>query len=98
LSLQELEGSKKLSAHATNVMYALTSVIDNLDDPECLTEMLIKLGQNHSRHRVTEKGFEVSRQSAGGGPGSSVSIQSAYGLDDRAIEIRSPAEAKGFFF
>jgi hypothetical protein len=27
-------------------------------------------------------------------PGSSVSIVSAYGLDERAIEIRSPAEAK----
>jgi hypothetical protein len=30
-------------------------------------------------------------------PGSSVSIVSGYGLDDRAIEIRSPTEAKGFF-
>jgi hypothetical protein len=30
--------------------------------------------------------------------GSSVSIVSDYGLDDRAIEVRSPAEAKGFFF
>jgi hypothetical protein len=30
-------------------------------------------------------------------PGSSVSIVSVYGLDDWAIEIRSPAEAKGFF-
>jgi hypothetical protein len=29
--------------------------------------------------------------------GSSVSIVSGYGLDDRAIEVRSPAEAKGFF-
>jgi hypothetical protein len=29
--------------------------------------------------------------------GSSVSIVSGYGLDDRAIEIRSAAEAKGFF-
>jgi hypothetical protein len=29
-------------------------------------------------------------------PGSSV-IVSGYGLDDRAIEVRSPAEAKGFF-
>jgi hypothetical protein len=28
---------------------------------------------------------------------SSVSIVSGYGLDDRAMEIRSPAEAKGFF-
>jgi hypothetical protein len=30
-------------------------------------------------------------------PGSSDSIVSGYGLDDRAIEVRTPAEAKGFF-
>jgi hypothetical protein len=30
-------------------------------------------------------------------PGSSVSVVSGYDLDDRAIEARSPAEAKGFF-
>jgi hypothetical protein len=30
-------------------------------------------------------------------PGSSVGIVSVYGLDDWTIEIRSPAEAKGFF-
>jgi hypothetical protein len=30
-------------------------------------------------------------------PGSSVSIVSGYGLDDRAMEVRSPADAKGFF-
>jgi hypothetical protein len=29
-------------------------------------------------------------------PGSSVSIVSGYGLEDRAIEVRSPAEVKGF--
>jgi hypothetical protein len=29
--------------------------------------------------------------------GSSVSIVSDYGLDNRVIEIRSPAEAEGFF-
>jgi hypothetical protein len=28
---------------------------------------------------------------------SSVSIALGYGLDDRAIKVRSPAEAKGFF-
>jgi hypothetical protein len=33
---------------------------------------------------------------AGAEPGSSVSIVSGYGLDDRAIEVRSPAEAKDF--
>jgi hypothetical protein len=29
-------------------------------------------------------------------PSSSVSIVSGYGLDDRAIQVRSPAEGKGF--
>jgi hypothetical protein len=32
-----------------------------------------------------------------GEPDTSVSIVSGYGLDDRAIEVRFPAEAKGFF-
>jgi hypothetical protein len=32
-----------------------------------------------------------------GEPGSSVSIVSGYVLDDRAIDVRSPAEAKDFF-
>jgi hypothetical protein len=31
-------------------------------------------------------------------PGSSVSIVSGYELGERAIEVRSSAEAKGFFF
>jgi hypothetical protein len=31
-------------------------------------------------------------------PGSSFSTVSGLGLDDRAIEIRSPAEAKGFSY
>jgi hypothetical protein len=29
--------------------------------------------------------------------GSSVSIVSGYGLDDRTIKVQSPAETKGFF-
>jgi hypothetical protein len=32
-----------------------------------------------------------------GKPGSSFSIVSGNGMEDRAIEVRSPAEAKGFF-
>jgi hypothetical protein len=33
-----------------------------------------------------------------GESGSSVSVVSGYGLGDRAIEVRFPAEAKGFLF
>lgn len=57
MNLTELRGSTKLSAHATNVMYSLTGVVDNLEDPECLTELLRKLGENHRRHEITEKEF-----------------------------------------
>jgi hypothetical protein len=61
LTIPELRDSKKLSAHATNVMYSLTGVVDNLEDPECLTELLIKLGRNHRRHSITQKEFHVSK-------------------------------------
>ena len=35
-----------------NVLYALTSLVDNLDEPECLVEMLKRQGSNHSKRRV----------------------------------------------
>lgn len=57
IALSELRISKKLAAHATNVMYSLTCAIDNLEDPLCLKELLLKLGKNHGRHKVTEKEF-----------------------------------------
>jgi hypothetical protein len=41
-------------------------------------------------------GFEICAVKAGS-RGSSVSIVSGYGLDDRAIEVRSPAGAKSIF-
>jgi hypothetical protein len=41
--------------------------------------------------------FEFNKYECDCEPDSSVSIESGYGLDDGAIDIRSPAEAKGFF-
>jgi hypothetical protein len=41
-------------------------------------------------------GYEICAVKAGS-RGSSVSIVSGYGLDDRAIEVRSPREAKSIF-
>jgi hypothetical protein len=42
--------------------------------------------------------YEMKARGADRGePGSSVSIVSGYGLDDQTIEVRSPAQAKGFF-
>jgi hypothetical protein len=50
--------------------------------------------KNEDTKREIKNTFIIRRQRE---PGSSVSIVSGYGLDDRAIEVRSPAEAKGFF-
>jgi len=58
--LEDLPRNSKFQAHAINVMYALTSVVDNLDDTGCLVEMLMKLGQNHYRHGISRQEFYVS--------------------------------------
>ncbi|XP_046386809.1 globin [Ischnura elegans] len=55
--LDELHGNKKFQAHANSVMYAVTSIVDNLEDPGCLVEMLRKLGQNHGRRHIPERAF-----------------------------------------
>jgi hypothetical protein len=41
--------------------------------------------------------LELFKVGDNGEPGSSVRIVSGYGLDDREIEVRFSAEAKGFF-
>jgi hypothetical protein len=41
--------------------------------------------------------IECAPYSGVGEPGSSVNIVSGYALDDWAIEVRSPAEARGLF-
>ncbi|XP_046358133.2 globin-like [Haliotis rufescens] len=44
---EELGDNPKMRAHASTVMHALTSVVDNLDDPECLIDILKKNAQSH---------------------------------------------------
>ena len=56
--ISELSGNKKLLAHAISVLYAVTSLVDNLDDPETLVEMLSKVGQNHSRRHINLEMFQ----------------------------------------
>lgn len=55
--LKELPSNPKFQAHSTSVIYALTSVVDNLDDTGCLVEMLTKLGENHHRHGISRQEF-----------------------------------------
>ncbi|CAG2114399.1 unnamed protein product [Medioppia subpectinata] len=58
IPLSELGSSKRLLAHTTGVMYALTSLVDNLDDTEVVVEMLAKTGDNHRRRRLDVRAFD----------------------------------------
>ncbi|XP_023242224.1 globin-like [Centruroides sculpturatus] len=55
--LSELPKNKKLMAHASSVLYSISSLVDSLDDVECLKEMVIKIAHNHLRRKVDDKHF-----------------------------------------
>jgi hypothetical protein len=63
------------------------------------TVQVVRLKQPHSlRLEHANKSIALFGLSGVmGEPGSSGSVVSGYGLDDRGIEVRSPAEANGFF-
>jgi hypothetical protein len=62
-----------------------------------LYSYIAKLGLLTPRKKKTKYNVEYFKLGmVSGDPGSPVSIVFGYGLDDRAIDIRSPAEAKGF--
>jgi hemoglobin-like flavoprotein len=56
--VSELKANKKLLAHANNVMYAVTMLVDNIEDTEVLKELLTKLARNHRRRKITSEMFE----------------------------------------
>lgn len=56
--ISELKGNRRLLAHATSVMYAITSVVDNLNDPDCLVELLAKIGDSHIPRNLARHHFE----------------------------------------
>ena len=50
-----------IQAHALNIMYTITLLVDSLDDASCLVEQLKKLGENHESRRVRRIQLDVSR-------------------------------------
>ncbi|KAJ9590154.1 hypothetical protein L9F63_016739 [Diploptera punctata] len=57
VALSQLEKSKKLEAHATNVMSSIATLVDNLGDVECLVELARKIGENHGRRKLKQQAF-----------------------------------------
>ncbi|KAL3280244.1 hypothetical protein HHI36_017739 [Cryptolaemus montrouzieri] len=59
--LNELKTNKRFIVHCNSVMYALMSWSDNLENPEILIELFLKLGQNHKRHNLPDQSFRDLR-------------------------------------
>ncbi|XP_074598510.1 globin 1 [Brevipalpus obovatus] len=53
LSLEQLKESKKLKAHASSVVYAISSIVDNLDDMDCCAELITRINSRHTSRGVT---------------------------------------------
>ncbi|XP_041348067.1 globin-like [Gigantopelta aegis] len=56
-SLEELKTSTTMRAHATTVMYSIGSLVENLDDAECLVQLCQKIGRNHFHREVSLRSF-----------------------------------------
>jgi len=56
--MDKLKENRKLHAHAFSVMYAISSMVNNLDDIECLLEVLTKTGRAHSPRNIKIEHFE----------------------------------------
>uniref|UniRef100_A0A1E1WXZ2 Putative hemoglobin-like flavoprotein n=1 Tax=Amblyomma aureolatum TaxID=187763 RepID=A0A1E1WXZ2_9ACAR len=55
---EALSTNPRLGAHAMSVAYAITSLVDTLDDADCLVELVRKIAISHSRRPVTVTNFE----------------------------------------
>lgn len=59
--LEELRTSPKMKAHATSVFYALTSYVENLDDPETLVGLVQKIAVSHVGRKIPTDDFDKLR-------------------------------------
>nr|CBN88274.1 hemoglobin [Carcinus maenas] len=58
-SIEELKNSKRLAAHGTTVVMAITAMVDNLEDVSVLVELLKNTGANHRDRGVPKGDFEL---------------------------------------
>jgi len=63
IPLEQLSTNKRFIAHAYTVMSALSALVDNLDDPEVLSELLLNVGRNHIKRKLKKGDFENLRAS-----------------------------------
>lgn len=53
----EFKTNTRFRAHANSVMYALSSIVDALNDNDLLVQILLKTGSSHIPRKVTKDGF-----------------------------------------
>ncbi|XP_076041209.1 globin-like [Oratosquilla oratoria] len=58
-TIEELRVNKRLVAHGSTVLMAVTSLVDNLDDVSVLVELLKTTGKNHKDRGVQKNDFEL---------------------------------------
>ncbi|ESO95779.1 hypothetical protein LOTGIDRAFT_231953 [Lottia gigantea] len=60
-NLDEIKNTADMRAHAAAVMYALDSLVDNLEDPECMVGLIRKIARNHKSRGIGKSRFEQLR-------------------------------------
>ena len=57
-NIEMLVKDRRLKAHATNVAYTMTMMVENIDEPEIFLEMVDKLARSHKRKGVVTTHFQ----------------------------------------
>ncbi|XP_064107359.1 globin-like [Macrobrachium nipponense] len=56
---EQLRTNRRLAAHASTVLHAITLLVDNLDDVSTLVELLKTTGENHCKRGIPKGDFEL---------------------------------------
>lgn len=57
---KQLKENGCFQAHCVSVMYALSSIIDNVDNAPMMTQLLVKQAANHVTRNVPHQAYSVS--------------------------------------
>ncbi|KAK6186964.1 hypothetical protein SNE40_006219 [Patella caerulea] len=60
-SVDQIKDTADMRAHACAVMYAMGSLVESLDDPECMVGLVKKIARNHKGRDIGKSQFELLR-------------------------------------
>ena len=59
MTIGEVAVQKKLTAHGISVLYAIKSLVDNLEDLDTLTHLIRKNARNHAERGISGADYKV---------------------------------------